>query len=75
MLLALSLLVTSLHRRKKFEFPYYQLDSNQNFATRFESEAFDGVCLVEVTERLENPRHTFRQIKILLKKGRRRGVG
>ena len=55
--------------KEKFEFPYYQLDLNQNFATRFESEAFDAVCIVKVIEHLENPRHTFRQIKLLLKKG------
>jgi 2-polyprenyl-3-methyl-5-hydroxy-6-metoxy-1,4-benzoquinol methylase len=39
--------------KEKFEFPYYQLDSNQNFATRFESEAFDAVCIVEVIEHLK----------------------
>jgi 2-polyprenyl-3-methyl-5-hydroxy-6-metoxy-1,4-benzoquinol methylase len=57
--------------KEKFGFPYYQLDSNQNFATGFESEAFDVVCIVEVIEHLENQRHTFRQIKILLKGGSR----
>src|SRR4029453_10134027 len=34
--------------KERFGFPYYQLDSNQNFATGFESEAFDVVCIVEV---------------------------
>jgi hypothetical protein len=38
--------------KEKFEFPYYQLDLNQNFATRFESEAFVAVCTVEVIEHL-----------------------
>jgi 2-polyprenyl-3-methyl-5-hydroxy-6-metoxy-1,4-benzoquinol methylase len=56
--------------KERFEFPYHQIDLNQNFGERFGNEMFDAVCIVEVIEQLENPRHTFRQIKVLLKKGR-----
>lgn len=52
-----------------FEFPYRQLDLNQNFGNEFSAEEFEAVCLVEVIEHLENPRHTFRQLAPLLKKG------
>jgi SAM-dependent methyltransferase len=53
----------------EFEFPYRQIDLNKNFADEFSNQQFDAVCLVEVIEHLENPRHTFRQLRSLLKKG------
>jgi 2-polyprenyl-3-methyl-5-hydroxy-6-metoxy-1,4-benzoquinol methylase len=34
-----------------------------------ETGGFDAVSILEVIEHLENPRHIFRQIKLLLKKG------
>jgi hypothetical protein len=36
--------------KEKFAFPYRQVDLYQNFATRFESGAFDAVPIVEVIE-------------------------
>ena len=53
----------------QFEFPFHRLDLNQDFAQDFTKEEFDAVCLVEIIEHLENPRHTFRQVRPLLKKG------
>jgi 2-polyprenyl-3-methyl-5-hydroxy-6-metoxy-1,4-benzoquinol methylase len=50
------------------EFPYRQLDLNQDFADQFPNQWFDAVCLVEIIEHLENPRHTFRQLRPLLRK-------
>jgi 2-polyprenyl-3-methyl-5-hydroxy-6-metoxy-1,4-benzoquinol methylase len=55
--------------QQAFEFPYHKLDLNQNFGDRFGSAEFDAVCLMEVIEHLENPRHVIRQIRPLLKKG------
>jgi 2-polyprenyl-3-methyl-5-hydroxy-6-metoxy-1,4-benzoquinol methylase len=54
---------------ERFEFPYYQVDLNQNFSGRLGNGGFDAVSIMDVIEHLENPRHTFRQIKSLLKKG------
>ena len=54
---------------QKFEFPYRQIDLNQNFSLEFDGETYDAVCLVEVIEHLENPRHTFRELNRLLKPG------
>jgi 2-polyprenyl-3-methyl-5-hydroxy-6-metoxy-1,4-benzoquinol methylase len=51
------------------EFPYRAVDLNQNFGEMFGNEQFDAVSIVEVIEHLENPRHIFRQIKSLLKRG------
>lgn len=65
-----SYLVTACDRdepNERFEFPYYQVDLNQDFGDKFRKEDFDAVCLVEVIEHLENPRHTIRQIRPLLK--------
>ena len=56
-------------RQEKFEFPCHRVDLNHNFAETFGNERFDAVCILEVIEHLENSRHTFRQIKRLLKKG------
>ncbi len=56
-------------QKERFEFPYHQADLNQDFGARFRNDEFDAVCLIEVIEHLENPRHIFRQIKPLLKKG------
>ena len=53
----------------KFKFPYRQIDLNQNFADAFGNAEFDAVSVVEVIEHLENPRHTIRQVKHLLKDG------
>jgi 2-polyprenyl-3-methyl-5-hydroxy-6-metoxy-1,4-benzoquinol methylase len=55
--------------KERFEFPYHQMDLNQNFGGRLGNGGFDAVSIIEVIEHLENPRHTFRQIKPLLKKG------
>ena len=55
--------------REGFDFPFHKVDLNQNFSEMFEKEGFDAVTLVEVIEHLENPRHTLRQVKLLLKKG------
>lgn len=54
---------------QKFEFPYRQIDLNEDFSQEFEAETYDAVCIVEVIEHLENPRHTFRELKRLLKPG------
>jgi SAM-dependent methyltransferase len=51
------------------EFPYRQIDLNQDFSREFEHEEFGAVCLLEIIEHLENPRHTCRQLRSLLKKG------
>jgi hypothetical protein len=51
--------------KERFEFPYQEVDLNQNFGATFRNEEFDAVCLVEV---IEHPRHIFRQIKPLLKR-------
>jgi 2-polyprenyl-3-methyl-5-hydroxy-6-metoxy-1,4-benzoquinol methylase len=51
------------------QFPYHQVDLNQNFSERLGNGGFDAMSIMEVIEHLENPRHTFRQIKSLLKKG------
>jgi 2-polyprenyl-3-methyl-5-hydroxy-6-metoxy-1,4-benzoquinol methylase len=56
-------------RPEGFEFPYRHVDLNQNFAESLGNETFDAVCIVEVIEHLENPRHVFREIKRLLRKG------
>jgi len=45
------------------------VDLNQNFGGRLGNGGFDAVSILEVIEHLENPRHIFRQIKLLLKKG------
>lgn len=58
-----------LEPREGFEFPFRKVDLNQNFSELFPAEAFDAVTMVEVIEHLENPRHTIRQVKSLLKKG------
>jgi 2-polyprenyl-3-methyl-5-hydroxy-6-metoxy-1,4-benzoquinol methylase len=55
--------------KERFEFPYHQVDLNQNFGERLGNGRFDAVSIIEVIEHLENPRHTFRQIKSLLKSG------
>src|SRR5438270_2049878 len=55
--------------KERFEFPYHQVNLNQNFAETLGNGGFDAVSIMEVIEHLENPRHTFRQIKSLLKKG------
>ena len=55
--------------KERFEFPYHQVDLNQDFGATFGNGGFDAVSIMEVIEHLENPRHTFRQIKPLLKKG------
>jgi len=52
-----------------FEFPYYQVDLNRDFAAQFAGQQFDAISIVEVIEHLENPRHVFRQIKLLLNPG------
>jgi 2-polyprenyl-3-methyl-5-hydroxy-6-metoxy-1,4-benzoquinol methylase len=64
-----SLTFCDIKSQGNFEFPYHQLDLNQNFAEEFANEEFDAVCLVEVIAHLENPRDTFRQLRPLLKKG------
>jgi len=33
--------------KERFEFPYHQIDLNQNFGERFGNEMFDAVCIVE----------------------------
>jgi 2-polyprenyl-3-methyl-5-hydroxy-6-metoxy-1,4-benzoquinol methylase len=56
-------------RTDRLEFPCHVVDLNQNFAATLGNAEFDAVSIVEVIEHLENPRHIFRQIKPLLKKG------
>jgi 2-polyprenyl-3-methyl-5-hydroxy-6-metoxy-1,4-benzoquinol methylase len=56
-------------RTDRFEFPCQVVDLNQNFGLAFGNAEFDAVSIVEVIEHLENPRHIFRQVKSLLKKG------
>jgi 2-polyprenyl-3-methyl-5-hydroxy-6-metoxy-1,4-benzoquinol methylase len=56
-------------RTDRLEFPCHVVDLNQNFGTTLGNAEFDAVSIVEVIEHLENPRHIFRQIKSLLKKG------
>jgi len=62
-----SVTACDLEPKESFEFTYHQVDLNQNFAEAFGNEKFDAVSLIEVIEHLENPRHVFRQIKLLLK--------
>jgi SAM-dependent methyltransferase len=52
-----------------FAFPYLSVNLNEDFASRFREHEFDAVTIVEVIEHLENPRHIFRQIKQVLKRG------
>lgn len=56
-----------LQSRRDFEFPFHKVDLNRDFSEKFETNEFDAVSMVEVIEHLENPRHTLRQIKSLLK--------
>ena len=56
-------------RTDRFEFPCHVVDLNQNFGLTFGNAEFDAVSTLEVIEHLENPRHIFRQVKSLLKKG------
>lgn len=58
-----------LQPREGFDFPFRKIDLNQDFSELFPTERFDAVSMVEVIEHLENPRHTIRQAKALLKKG------
>jgi SAM-dependent methyltransferase len=53
---------------RKFAFPYRAIDLNRDFGECFAKEEFDAVCVIEVIEHLENPRHLLRQLKRLLKK-------
>jgi SAM-dependent methyltransferase len=50
-------------------FPYIKEDLNANFSDNFPGGEYDAVSFIEVIEHLENPRHSFRQIKALLKDG------
>jgi 2-polyprenyl-3-methyl-5-hydroxy-6-metoxy-1,4-benzoquinol methylase len=53
----------------RFYFLWQVVDLNRNFGETFGKAQFDAVSIIEVIEHLENPRHVFRQIKSLLKKG------
>lgn len=53
----------------QFAFPYRQINLNENFSDQFAGQQFDIVTLVEVIEHLENPRHVFREVNRLIKKG------
>lgn len=50
-------------------FPYINADLNANFSDDFAGGEYDAISFIEVIEHLENPRHSFRQIKALLKDG------
>ncbi|MGB8772126.1 MAG: class I SAM-dependent methyltransferase [Candidatus Korobacteraceae bacterium] len=52
-----------------FPFQYDKADLNANFSDNFPKGAYDAISFVEVIEHLENPRHSFRQIAVLLKDG------
>jgi 2-polyprenyl-3-methyl-5-hydroxy-6-metoxy-1,4-benzoquinol methylase len=54
---------------REFPFPYRRVDLNADFATKFVAGEFDAVTVIEVIEHLENPRHLFRQLGLLLRKG------
>ena len=64
-----SVTACDLELEERLEFPYRQVDLNQNFAEVFDDEKFDAISLIEVIEHLENPRHVFRQIRLLLRSG------
>jgi SAM-dependent methyltransferase len=55
--------------RLDFEFPFRKIDLNTDFSELFDKGLFDAVSMVEVIEHLENPRHTLRQAKRLVKNG------
>lgn len=52
-----------------FPFPYCEADLNAEFAADLPRHGYDAVSFIEVVEHLENPRHSFRQIRSLLKDG------
>lgn len=58
-----------LEQKEGFEFPYQKVDLNKDFSEAFEKGAYDAISMVEVIEHLENPRHTVRQVKSLVKNG------
>ncbi len=58
-----------LRARDKRDFPYILADLNDDFGATFPKGGYDAVSFIEVIEHLENPRHSFRQIRELLKDG------
>lgn len=50
-------------------FPFRNVDLNANFSKDFPKGEYDAISFIEVIEHLENPRHSFRQIRTLLKDG------
>ena len=56
-----------LQPRRDFEFPFCKVDLPKGSSEKCKKRVFDAVSMVEVIEHLENPRHTLRQIKLLLK--------
>jgi len=53
----------------QFPFSYLRVDLDGDFGEKFARSEFDAVSVIEVIEHLENPRHLFRQIGSLLRKG------
>ena len=61
--------VCILQPRRILELPFCKVDLYKDFSEKCKQRVFDAVYMVEVTKHLENPRHTLRQIKSLLKDG------
>ena len=56
-----------LQPRKDLEFLFRKVDLPKGSSEKCKNRVFDAVSMVEVIEHLESPRHTLRQIKLLLK--------
>ena len=54
---------------KRLRVSFCKVDLHKDFSEKCKKRVFDTVYMVEVIKHLENPRHTLRQIKSLLKDG------
>ena len=62
-----AILVYILQPRRDLEFPFRKVDLPKDSSEKCKKRVFEAVSMVEVIKHLQNPRHTLRQIKSLLK--------